>query len=124
MNSLLQSLFMTPEFRSALYKWSFRAESDPQPSECIPLQLQKLFGTLQLTNRDDISTEALTKSFGWGETDAFQQHDVQELCLLLFDALEVSMKGTDNEHLIEELWNGKFSDYVTCKECRTENAPR
>jgi ubiquitin C-terminal hydrolase len=26
MNSLLQTLFMTPEFRSALYKWEYRPE--------------------------------------------------------------------------------------------------
>src|SRR5438552_1848765 len=106
MNSLLQSLHMTPEFRRALYKWKYDSEKEPKKEDCIPLQLQKLFGSadefrirklanfnnlgrLQLSKESCIPTEDLTHSFGWSQTDAFQQHDVQELCRILFDALEV-----------------------------------
>lgn len=39
------------------------AEEDP--SDCIPLQLQRLFGQLQLSERDCVETRALTDSFGW-----------------------------------------------------------
>lgn len=45
LNSLLQALFMTPEFRNALYKWEFDG-SDPNKN--IPYQLQKLFLNLQV----------------------------------------------------------------------------
>ncbi|TPP56675.1 Ubiquitin carboxyl-terminal hydrolase 64E [Fasciola gigantica] len=42
MNSLLQSLFMTPEFRNALFQWKF--EGPPEEAETsIPYQLQRLF---------------------------------------------------------------------------------
>ena len=45
LNSLLQALFMTPEFRNALYKWEFDGGSQ---EKCIPFQLQKLFLNLQV----------------------------------------------------------------------------
>jgi ubiquitin carboxyl-terminal hydrolase 47 len=47
---------------------------------------------------------------------AFQQHDVQELCRVMFDALEKKFKGTKQENLINELYQGKIKDYVKCLE--------
>ncbi|RXG60069.1 Ubiquitin carboxyl-terminal hydrolase 47 [Armadillidium vulgare] len=46
LNSLLQTLFMTPEFRNALYRWEFRG-SEEEAAKSIPYQLQKLFLLLQ-----------------------------------------------------------------------------
>ena len=45
MNSLLQTLYFTPEFRRALYQWQYGTEKDGAAELCIPLQLQRLFGT-------------------------------------------------------------------------------
>lgn len=45
LNSLLQALFMTPEFRNALYKWEFDGTNE---AKSIPFQLQKLFLNLQV----------------------------------------------------------------------------
>ena len=95
MNSLLQSLYMTPEFRRALYSWNYDPEKDGKEEHCIPLQLQILFGRLQLSKSRDVDTKALTKSFGWDSGEVFQQQDIQELCRVLFDALEGAFKGTE-----------------------------
>ncbi|RLN93514.1 hypothetical protein BBJ28_00019286 [Nothophytophthora sp. Chile5] len=156
MNSLLQTMFMTPEFRQGLYRWtchraakkSLSMEKGQQQEEDgvddtidevvddedeeedeeeadednIPLQLQNLFAKLQLTTQDSISTKALTKSFGWTGADVFQQHDVQELCRVLFDALERSFKGTVNETLVNDLYQGSLKDYVQCCECGYESS--
>ena len=47
LNSLLQTLYMTPEFRNALYSWRF--QGDPrETSKSIPYQLQRLFIQLQV----------------------------------------------------------------------------
>lgn len=46
LNSLLQALFMTPEFRNALYNWEF---DGTDPAKSIPYQLQKLFLNLQVS---------------------------------------------------------------------------
>ncbi|KAG2532786.1 hypothetical protein JM16_000016 [Phytophthora kernoviae] len=137
MNSLLQSMFMTPEFRQGLYRWTCHnaikkskeeakeeeeSEEEEADEDNIPLQLQKLFGKLQLTTQDSISTKALTKSFGWTGADVFQQHDVQELCRVLLDALERSFKDTVNENLVNELYQGALKDYVQCCECKYESS--
>ncbi|NXT81799.1 UBP47 hydrolase, partial [Zapornia atra] len=50
LNSLLQTLFMTPEFRNALYKWEFE-ESEEDPVTSIPYQLQRLFVLLQTSKK-------------------------------------------------------------------------
>ncbi|GMF42516.1 unnamed protein product [Phytophthora fragariaefolia] len=144
MNSLLQSMFMTPEFRQGLYRWTChraakgdeQADDEQQDGQAeeeeddeeeadednIPLQLQNLFAKLQLTTQDAISTKALTKSFGWTGADVFQQHDVQELCRVLLDALERSFKGTVNETLVNDLYQGALKDYVQCCECGYESS--
>lgn len=35
-----------------------------------------------------MDTKGLTKSFGWESADSFDQHDIQEFCSVLFDAIE------------------------------------
>ncbi|CAH0493884.1 unnamed protein product [Peronospora farinosa] len=136
MNSLLQSMFMTPEFRQGLYTWTrhnaakkmteeekeVEEDEEEADEDNIPLQLQNLFAKLQLTTKDAISTKALTKSFGWTGGDVFQQHDVQELCRVLLDALEKSFKDTVNENLVNDLYQGLLKDYVQCCYCGYESS--
>ena len=117
MNSLLQSLYMTPEFRNALYNWEFDGTGE---TKSIPFQLQKLFINLQTSNKMAVETTDLTKSFGWDSTEAWQQHDIQELCRVMFDALEQKFKHTKHADLINRLYEGKMIDYVKCLECETE----
>ncbi|XP_055385651.1 ubiquitin carboxyl-terminal hydrolase 47 [Condylostylus longicornis] len=118
LNSLLQALFMTPEFRNALYKCEF----DNSKDDIIPYQLQRLFLNLQTSTKNAVETTDLTKSFGWDSTEAWQQHDIQELCRVMFDALEHKFKNTDQANLINILYEGKMIDYVKCLECKTEKS--
>ncbi|XP_075229694.1 ubiquitin carboxyl-terminal hydrolase 47-like [Lycorma delicatula] len=120
LNSLLQALFMTPEFRNALYKWQFEGGKDE--AESIPFELQKLFLNLQTSNRNAVETTELTRSFGWDSSEAWQQHDIQELCRVMFDALEQVLKGTQQADLIDRLYQGKMIDYVRCLECGQEKS--
>lgn len=48
LNSLLQALYMTPEFRNALYNWEYVDGSEKDEALSIPYQLQKLFLNLQV----------------------------------------------------------------------------
>lgn len=79
----------------------------------IPLAMQKLFYQLQLSNKA-VSTEELTKSFGWDRQDAFMQHDIQELNRVLCDNLEGKMKGTESEGTIEKLFQGTTENFIEC----------
>ena len=114
LNGLLQTLFMTPDFRRAIFAWNYDKVKDGREDLCIPLQLQRLFGLLQLGKQDVVDTVALTKSFGWEGSEVFQQQDVQELTRVLFDALEISFKGTSVENIIDELYAGQLIDYLRC----------
>ncbi|XP_069705284.1 ubiquitin carboxyl-terminal hydrolase 47 isoform X2 [Periplaneta americana] len=121
LNSLLQALYMTPEFRNALYKWEFDG-SEVEAVKSIPYQLQKLFLNLQTSSKSAVETTELTRSFGWDSSEAWQQHDIQELCRVMFDALEQKFKNTDQADLIQRLYEGKMIDYVKCLECGTEKS--
>jgi len=134
---------MTPEFRVALYEWSYPeycrrvleqregAENvkedqvstfiSENEKDSIVRQLQLLFVALQ-TEHSAQSTTLLTKSFGWTGSAAFTQHDVQELCRVLLDALESALKGTKQENLIADLYQGELEDYVTCVTCKTNRS--
>ncbi|KAJ8412867.1 hypothetical protein AAFF_G00104490 [Aldrovandia affinis] len=120
LNSLLQTLFMTPEFRNALYNWEFE-ETEEDPVTSIPYQLQRLFVLLQTSRKRAIETTDVTRSFGWDSSEAWQQHDVQELCRVMFDALEQKWKQTEQADLINQLYQGKLKDYVRCLECGYES---
>ncbi|KAK1890620.1 Ubiquitin carboxyl-terminal hydrolase 47, partial [Dissostichus eleginoides] len=112
--------YMTPEFRNALYNWEFE-ESEEDPVTSIPHQLQRLFILLQTSKKRAIETTDVTRSFGWDSSEAWQQHDVQELCRVMFDALEQKWKQTEQADLINQLYQGKLKDYVRCLECGYES---
>ncbi|XP_053398003.1 ubiquitin carboxyl-terminal hydrolase 47-like isoform X2 [Mercenaria mercenaria] len=119
LNSLIQTLYMTPEFRNAIYRFHFDSGKGVKN---IPYQLQRLFLLLQTSTKRAVETTDLTKSFGWDSSEVWQQHDVQELCRVMFDALEVTWRGTDQENLVNQLYQGKMKDYVKCLECGNESA--
>ncbi|XP_061422799.1 ubiquitin carboxyl-terminal hydrolase 47 isoform X2 [Lethenteron reissneri] len=121
LNSLLQTLYMTPEFRNALYKWEFDG-SEEEGDKSIPFQLQRLFVQLQTSRKRAVETTDLTRSFGWDSSEAWQQHDVQELCRVMFDALEQKWKNTEQANLINVLYQGQLKDYVRCLECGHESS--
>ena len=111
MNSLLQTLYFTNKLRRAVYLMP--TESDDS-MESVSLALQRVFYELQYSDKP-VGTKKLTKSFGWETLDSFMQHDVQELCRVLLDNVELKMKGTCVEGTIPELLEGKFKSYVKCK---------
>ncbi|KAF8361542.1 hypothetical protein PRIPAC_88465 [Pristionchus pacificus] len=119
LNSLLQTLYMTPEFRNAIYEWEYTSNRNEMQS--IPCQLQKLFLLLQTSDADSLETKELTAAFGWSSNEAYDQHDVQELCRLMFDALEMRWKGSKHEKLIEQLYRGTMEDFVACRSCGRES---
>lgn len=59
---------------------------------------------LQTSEKPSLETKDLTASFGWESNDVYDQHDVQELCRLMFDALEHRWKKTENQGLIQDLY--------------------
>jgi ubiquitin carboxyl-terminal hydrolase 7 len=75
--------------------------------------LQRLFYQLQ-TSTTAVSTNELTKSFGWETRHIFEQQDVQELSRKLMERMEEKMKGTDVENLLPRMFSGNQQTYVSC----------
>ncbi|XP_014745385.1 PREDICTED: ubiquitin carboxyl-terminal hydrolase 40 isoform X2 [Sturnus vulgaris] len=125
LNSLLQTLLFTPEFREALFSLGPEElgtlDDSRKPDakvRIIPLQLQRLFAQLLLLDQQAASTTDLTESFGWSSHEEMRQHDVQELNRILFSALETSLVGTSGHDLINRLYHGIVVNQIVCKECK------
>eukprot|EP00076_Gallus_gallus_P022969 XP_015144558.1 ubiquitin carboxyl-terminal hydrolase 40 isoform X2 [Gallus gallus] len=98
LNSLLQTLLFTPEFREALFSLgpeelgTLDDVGKPDAKvRIIPLQLQRLFAQLLLLDQQAASTTDLTESFGWNSNEED------------FLDLTVAVKGVAG--LEEALWN-------------------
>ncbi|XP_030247171.1 ubiquitin carboxyl-terminal hydrolase 40 isoform X1 [Sparus aurata] len=124
LNSLLQTLLFTPEFREELFSLGPDElgclEDKDKPGakvRVIPLELQRLFASLLLVDQQSASTASLTDSFGWNSSEGTNQHDVQELNRILFSALEHSLVDTSGSTFIHRLYHGTIVNSIACKEC-------
>jgi ubiquitin carboxyl-terminal hydrolase 7 len=75
--------------------------------------LQRLFFQLQ-TSELAVSTNELTKAFGWDTRQIFEQQDVQELSRVLMERLEEKMKGTEAQDALPKMFIGKTKTYISC----------
>lgn len=117
LNSFLQSMFMTPQFRYNVLKFNYDFNICGPKNECIPYQLQKLFARLQLRLRPAEETKKLTTSFGWTDAQVSEQNDIQELCHVLFDALTYQ-----KNQYISDLFQSILTTNIKCKECNNISA--
>ena len=116
LSSLLQSLFMTPDFRRVIYEAATTAAT-PSPPDGILFQLQKLFVALQTSTAHAIDTKELTHSFGWDASDSFTQHDVQELFVCYSTRSRRARPVHRRRPALQKIYRGKWTDYVQCKVC-------
>jgi ubiquitin carboxyl-terminal hydrolase 47 len=56
-------------------------------------------------------TRDLLRSFQWNNGESFEQHDVQEFCRILFEAIEKTHKNTA---WIKELFAGSTGSFIDC----------
>ncbi|KAA0163486.1 hypothetical protein FNF31_02880 [Cafeteria roenbergensis] len=117
LNSFLQMLFMTPDFRRSLFEWKFDEAEHGDARRCLAYQLQRLFAQLQLTTRGAVRTSDLTLSFGWTGSQAFVQHDVQECMTHVMDHLSMTAVGSSLGHHVMEEQQGRMRRYVLCHGC-------
>ena len=110
LNSILQMLFHLPSFRRIVYAMPTTGIEDIKTS--IPLNLQRLFCTMQFNKNKSCSTLDLTRSFGWNQRDTSMQQDIQEFENELIDNLERKLKNTELADNISMLFCGKQKDYI------------
>jgi ubiquitin C-terminal hydrolase len=129
MNSLLQQLFLIPEFRKSILGIEVRGENK---SESVLYQLQMLFAFLQESSKKFYDTTdfcATIKDYEGKQINTSVQMDCNEFSNMLFDRLESLLKPTPQEKLLQRIFGGSLvnqlvsyhsSDMLTvqiCKEC-------
>ena len=75
------------------------------------LALQRLFVTLDLNDNDAPANAAeLIGAFGWGDSQAWVQHDIQEFCRVLLDVIDTSISSSPLTGSINQLF-GQCTSY-------------
>ena len=116
MNSLLQALHHLPEFRDAVFSIP-TSDSPTNGTELVPLELQRVFYELQNAEdagAEEVGTERLTRSFGWGVREVMVQQDVQEFSRMLCDMLQASMQAHGVVDSVAELFEGRTASLTRC----------
>jgi hypothetical protein len=117
MNSLLQQLYLMPQFRREIL--SVRDQSEDL--EDSPLyQLQYTFAYLQETLKGSYKPVAFTASYKDWEGNPMNtriQMDANEFFNTLFDKLEGLLAPTPRPHLLKELYGGVIANQIISQHC-------
>ncbi|TGZ71046.1 hypothetical protein CRM22_002853 [Opisthorchis felineus] len=115
LNTLLQTLLHTPEFTYRLFKLTHSTKRENLKK--MIQEMLNLFASLITNGGGAISSKPLTDSFGWTEEEVCVHQDIQELNRLLFEQIEIALKGTDETNLINDLFRGVQCTRIRCLQC-------
>ena len=59
-----------------------------------------------------VSTKGLIKSFGSGSGEEFEQHDMQEFCQKLLDAIEKKLQNTEYDSILSQIFEGEMISFL------------
>lgn len=109
-NSVLQSLFYTSEFRRIIYSIPIDTED---VNESFVFWLKYIFFKLQFG--DAATTKKLIKCFDWDVMTTTDQQDIQEFLRLLLDKLDQFLIGNNLQSELRNLFVGQLETTVRCK---------
>ena len=112
LNTVLQALYMTPEFREGLLGLSKASELPPATRAAVTVFARMAQGGRTVSTKP--LTVALRPIYA-----CTRQQDCHDTWLMLCDQLETGLKGTPLSKLIADLFEGKQTDYVKCHKCGT-----
>ena len=99
----------------------FVRNNDCSKPKKVLIELQKLFGKMEIGYDSTVSTYKLTKlGFNWHDDEAQVQHDIGELSTILMDGIERSLQATHNPQIVNLrsiLYQGVIINEVTCHDC-------
>ena len=125
LNSLLQCLYMLPEFRNTILRLPLCEDKDPKkPSKFVQPEffpftfaMQKLFAEMHSLDVDDTPTTELTDAFGWKGSQMLHQHDIQEAFRIIFDELCLALLDNEFGNTLTRNFRGTSIDYLECLSC-------
>ena len=128
LNSLMQQLFMIPEFRRGILELPVPDPPPPTPPPSMSgpvahasllYQLQLMFGHLNESEKKWYDTRELCAAYRDIESkpiNASIQMDVDEFFNLLFDQLEAALKGSTQSRILQSLFGGTVVNQIVSKE--------
>jgi ubiquitin carboxyl-terminal hydrolase 34 len=125
MNAMLQQFFYVPQFRYSLLAVDDKKPPNPGPNDIddnVIHQLQRMFGFLELSERQAYHPAAFCysfKDFSGSPTNISIQQDAQEFLGVIFERLETALKDTDYKYLMQGVFGGKTVSQCICKVCGT-----
>ena len=128
MNSMLQQFYMTPAFRYTIMMADDKKELNLVPKDNgkymvddnVLHQLQKMFGFLELSDRQDYNPHEFCfsfKDFQGNPVNTSIQQDAQEFLNMIFDKLETGLKNTPFRHILNSVYGGKTCQQLICSNC-------
>lgn len=118
MNSLLQQLYLIPEFRNGIL--SVEILSKENLNNDLLYQMQFLFAYLQESVKGYYNTSTFCESLQDCEgkpINTAQQMDCNEFSNMLFDKLENLLKDSPQATLLQKIFGGTLCNQLICKEC-------
>ena len=125
MNSMLQQFFNIPQFRYSLLDVDDQQPPNLGPNEIddnVIHQLQRMYGFLELTERQAYNPIAFCysfKDFSGAPTNIAIQQDAQEFLNMIFEKIENALKSTKYKYLMQGIFGGKTVSQCICKVCGT-----
>jgi len=122
MIAMIQQFYMIPTLRYALMaaddKKAPIINKPGEPDDNVLHQFQRIFGFLELTERQDYNPGKFCFAFKDQDkrpTNISLQQDAQEFLNLLFDRLENHLKDTPEKYLLQSVFGGKTCSQILCK---------
>lgn len=115
MNSLMQQLYMIPQFRSNI----LQIQNPNDEEKVILIQLQAIFANLQESEKNFYNTEPFCSVYNYnGEPmNTRVQMDADEFFSTLFEKLEKAIKGTPYQKVLKEYFGGVINNQIASLEC-------
>ena len=127
MNSIVQCLFMTHDFREKLIELYPipKDKLDNITSLLINEEFEKscvfnlciLFNQLKSGSQPEVKATHFRRTLKSPFSTSYDQQDASEFAKSLLQDIEDSLKNTNLRNLIEETFSGKVSTEVICKDC-------
>lgn len=117
-NSMLQSLYCTNEFRRMVYGIPVEPED---VNDSFVFWLKYIFYSLQFGETSDIRTVRMIQCFDWDDMNTTTQQDIQEFLRRLMDKLEQFVEGTETKEHLNRLFVGQLETKTICQTVNYES---
>lgn len=111
-NSLLQSLFHTNEFRRIVYGLEIDSKS---PMDSFAFWLKHIFYSMQTGEISEIRTKDMIDCFEWPEMTTTAQQDIHEFLRRLIDKIEQMVLDKVGQKQLTQLLVGELEIKTTCE---------